>query len=160
MHGKTAVPLGHPRYRHRCLVVLAAVLGVLCLPSGCNRQPAGRYAVNGTVTFDGKPVPVGRVFLEPDPEAGNRGPQAIAPIRNGGFATQPRQGAVAGTVIIEVQGYDGVPSGSYPDGMPLFPPYRTKQELPKQSSTIAIDVPASAATAEFLKSIEKLNTAR
>jgi hypothetical protein len=67
---------------------------------------------------------------------------------------------VGGSVIIIVQGYDGVSSDSYPDGQPLFEAHTLRQELPKESSTIAIDVSASAADAEFLKSIKTLDTAR
>jgi hypothetical protein len=143
------------------LFFLLAVAGCgLFALAGCSGQPPGRYAVSGTVTFNGKPIPAGRVFLEPDPAGGNRGPQAVALIKNGRFTTQPRKGAVGGSGIIIVQGYDGVSSDSYPDGQPLFEAHTLRQELPKESSTITIDVPASAATPEFLKSIEKLDDAR
>lgn len=128
--------------------------------AGCSDQPPGRYSVSGTVTFDGKPIPAGRLFFEPDPAAENRGPQAVALIKSGRFTTEPRKGAVGGSVIIVVQGYDGVSSDSYPDGQPLFAAHTLRQELPKQSSTIAIDVPGSAATPGSLKSVEKLDAAR
>ena len=53
------------------LPFLLAVAGCgLFALAGCSGQPAGRYAVSGTVTFNGKPIPAGRVFLEPDPAGG------------------------------------------------------------------------------------------
>jgi hypothetical protein len=122
-------------------LVLLIVTGTAFL-AGCSSQPPGRFAVTGTVTFDGRPVPKGRVSFEPDPTSGNRGPQAIAFITDGRFSTQPRKGAKGGAAIVFVEGFDGVPAlPLYPQGKPLFDRYRTQVEIPEKSSTLDIVVP-------------------
>jgi hypothetical protein len=51
---------------------------------GCQGQRATRYAVEGTVTFDGKPVPSGVIRFEP--ASGNG---LIAPMGYARVATRP-----------------------------------------------------------------------
>lgn len=119
----------------------AVVVVALVALVGCSRQPPGRYEISGMVSFDGKPVPLGQVSFEPDPTQGNRGPQAVAPIENGRYRTQPRKGAVAGPVRITVMGYDGLSKGETPFGTPLFKRFTTEQALPAESSTLDIVVP-------------------
>lgn len=122
--------------------VAAMVLSVLI---GCSRQPPGRFEISGTISFDGKPVPVGQISFEPDATQGNRGPQALARIENGRYRTQPMKGAVAGPVHITVTGYDGLSKGETPFGAPLFKPFTLRQVLPAKSNTLDLVVPASAA---------------
>ncbi|MFM8802679.1 MAG: hypothetical protein ACKOK8_01990 [Planctomycetia bacterium] len=130
---------------NRTIVGLAfGVIVVVCCLAGCSR-PNGRYTVAGTVTFDGKPVPEGGVAIEPDAAAGNRGPRAEAEIRNGRFQTASSKGAIAGPVIIEAWGADGVETKESPIGMVLFNNYRLKMTLPDKSSTLDIAVPREAA---------------
>lgn len=124
-------------------VTIAMVLIASSL-AGCGRSN-GRYTVSGTITFDGKPVPEGGVAIEPDSAAGNRGPRAEAEIRNGRFQTAPSKGAIAGPVIIEAWGADGVETKESPIGMVLFNNYRLKMTLPEKSSTLDIAVPLDAA---------------
>ena len=129
---------------NRTLVGLAVWMAfVSCGLAGCSR-PNGRHTVSGTVTFDGKPVPEGVVAIEPDAAAGNRGPRAEAEIRNGRFQTAPSKGAIAGPVIIEAWGADGVETKESPIGVVLFHNYRLKMTLPEKSSTLEIVVPATS----------------
>jgi hypothetical protein len=123
--------------------VLAA--GWLAL-AGCGGGPRG-VEVAGEVLFDGKPLPAGRIYFNPDFAKGNDGPQGHAVIQNGKFDT--RKGgrpATAGPTIAVIQGYDGdqtdVPGSM---GNPLFREYQTAVELPRETCTQNFEVPASAA---------------
>jgi hypothetical protein len=129
----------------RCGVVLFIVLAGF---SGCSSRQAGpqRFAVAGRVTFDGKPVPAGRIALEPDTAAGNSGPAGYGNIVAGRFTTYPRMGAVSGPQIVRISGFDGIASGEMVEGKELFPEYTTTVELPAKATTIDFDVPRAAAT--------------
>jgi hypothetical protein len=125
------------------LVVLAAGFVAGC---GGNDRPT-TYPLTGTVTFDGKPVPVGTVTVLPDAAGGGLG--AAVAIKDGTFATEPGKGHTGGKYIVQVIGYDGVPvpsgeGGMDPMGTQLFPPYDKKVDLPQGSHSITIDVPATA----------------
>lgn len=126
-------------FAHLCIITLALSVG--CSSSD---DPFPRFAFSGTVTFNGAPVPAGRVVIEPDEIAGNKGPQSILLIKDGKFDSTDGRGAIAGDVIIRVEGLDGKPDevAGLPDGAPLFPPYEMKKSLPAESSTIEIEVPA------------------
>ena len=100
------------------------------------------------VTFDGVAVPVGEVVIEPDAAAGNRGPQARTSIKNGRFQTAPRKGAIAGDVIVEVWGADGVATREAPAGKTFFTNYRPKMQLPAKASTIEIAIPREASASK------------
>lgn len=123
----------------------AVVMAVVGFTVGCSRQPPGRFEISGSVTFAGKPVPVGQISFEPDSAKGNRGPQALARIENGRYRTQPMKGSVAGPVRITVTGYDGLRKGETPFGTALFKPFTTEQVLPAESNTLDIVVPTNAA---------------
>ena len=129
----------------RCGVVLFIVLAGF---SGCSSRQAGpqRFAVAGRVTFDGKPVPAGRIALEPDTAAGNSGPAGYGNIVAGRFTTYPRMGAVSGPHIVRISGFDGIASGEMVEGKELFSEYTTTVELPAKAATIDFDVPRAAAT--------------
>ena len=128
----------------RCGVVLFIVLAGF---SGCSSRQAGpqRFAVAGRVTFDGKPVPAGRIALEPDTAAGNSGPAGYGNIVAGRFTTYPRMGAVSGPQIVRISGFDGIASGEMVEGKELFPEYTTTVELPAKAATIDFEVPKAAA---------------
>jgi hypothetical protein len=127
----------------RRIDLLAAALCVAACVGGCSR-PDGRHMVSGRVTFDGAAVPVGEIVIEPDAAAGNRGPQARASIKDGRFQTAPRKGAIAGDVIVEVWGADGVATREAPLGKTLFVNYRLKMHLPAKASTLDIAIPRDA----------------
>ena len=127
--------------------LLAAALCVAACLGGCSK-PDGRHMVSGMVTFDGVAVPVGEVSIEPDPAAGNLGPQARALIKDGRFQTAPRKGAIAGDVIVEVSGADGVATREAPGGKTLVANYRLKMHLPAKASTIEIAIPREASVSK------------
>lgn len=122
---------------------------VCLLALGCGDK--GVYRVSGKVTFQGKPVPAGKVYFVPDGSKGNTGPTGFADIKNGEYDTDSGgQGAPPGPVVIAVEGID--PSGppaneksSEVTAKLLFARYELAAELPKGRSTKDIDVPADAA---------------
>jgi hypothetical protein len=122
----------------------ALSLAAGCLLAGCiggNRESH----VTGTVTFDGKPVPAGKVYFTPDASKGRDGPQGYADIKDGAFDT--RQGGknpVSGPMVVRVEGFEkGKEEGLF--GKPLFAAYEIRLELPDGPSEQKLEVPASAA---------------
>ena len=91
------------------------LLGMLVLGcSGSSGPP--RYPVEGSVTYDGKPVPAGQIVFEPDSTAGNQGPASYATIDHGRFATPRGKGTVGGPHRVRITGTDGQASGESPHG--------------------------------------------
>jgi hypothetical protein len=112
---------------------------MLLLP-GCG----GNYQVSGTVTYKGKPVPVGSVYFMPD--EGRKGRSANAPIEEGKYCTPPGEGAAGGDMVMQVVGFDGKAikskeGGVAASGKRLFPAYVTKVKLPARDSVLDIEVP-------------------
>lgn len=112
--------------------------------SGCSRASEGpkRYPINGTVTYAGKAVPIGRIAFEPDTAAGNDGPGAYGEIKDGRYQTGLRFGTVGGPHIVRIDGFTAFDANA-PDGgvKPLFQAYATKIDLPREKSTQNFDVP-------------------
>ena len=127
--------------------VLACVLFSVAslVLNGCNRGPT-MYHVSGTVTFDGQPVPAGRIEFNPDFTQKNDGPQGFADIKNGTFDTRKGgQGHGGGPIVIRIEGFDGKSSNPESVGTPIFAVHEIKRDLPKESSTQTLEVPKSAA---------------
>lgn len=130
----------------RRLTWLTAAL-LLC---GCGGGMDGptRYPVSGTVTFDGKPVPKGFITLTPNHAKGNSGPGGGGPIKDGTYSIPEEKGVVGGQYLIKITGTDGVPykeSGEdIPDGKPLFAPYETEFEFPKEPGEKNFEIPKPA----------------
>lgn len=120
---------------------------LLAPPFGCSSRQTGppRFTVSGQVTFDGKPVPAGRIAFEPDVAAGNSGPGGYGSIIDGHFSTFARMGAVSGPQTVRITGFDGIPAGELVEGKPLFPEYSTTVELPAEAATIDFEVPRAPA---------------
>lgn len=136
-----------PQTQIQRLGLLSLALGVLVgASSGCGNDTSGpqRYAVSGAVTHNGQPVPKGFITLEPDSEQGNSGPGGGAEIVNGRYDTKIEKGIVGGFYKVRITGTDGVPvtiSGEeLPDGKPLFKPYETKIDFPKETTTRDFEV--------------------
>ncbi len=112
----------------RCVLLLAMVA---CLAVGCGKKSGpDRFAVRGTVSFAGQPVPRGMVVLEPDVAQGNRGPVSVIPIIDGSYDSRElsRPGPLAGPLVARVTGYPAPDPAAGPDAdppLPLFPEYRT-----------------------------------
>lgn len=123
-------------------------IAVLSLAVFCGCQDSSdvqRFDVQGTVTFDGKPVPAGTIMLTPSP--GNTGPGGYAEIRDGKFDTaEGGQGPTGGPHHVVIQGYDGKtnPANELPMGSALFDPYETDVNLPDADTKNDFDIPATA----------------
>tara|TARA_R110002095_G_scaffold151355_1_gene130896 strand:- start:3500 stop:3943 length:444 start_codon:yes stop_codon:yes gene_type:complete len=94
----------------KCLNLAFVLLSVFLfqvLTSSCSRydDAVKRYTVSGLMTYDGKPVPAGLVFFEPDSRQGNSGPGGVAEILDGHYQTKPNKGIVGGPHIVRVIGY-------------------------------------------------------
>lgn len=126
--------------------LILVVISVLVVGGGCRRagDSAARHVVSGTVHYQGKPVPRGRIEFEPDPSRGNRGPVGVAEIVDGRFRTNPRFGSVSGPLVVRITGKDGIPPADAgegwvdPEGSVLF-----------SNHVEAIEVAAGGAVLEF-----------
>src|SRR5262245_501025 len=123
-----------------------AMVGLALLAAGCG----GRKTVHltGEVTFDGKQVPIGEIYFDPDAKKGQDGPQGFARIIDGKFDT--RKGGVPpgpGPHVVRILGFDGKPQ---PDreliyGPRLFPEYSTTADVPARDGTLDFQVPTRPA---------------
>ena len=127
------------------IFVIAVAALAVCLSLGCGGSAGPkRYRIEGTVTYDGKPVAGGRIDFEPDPARGNQGPPGYAIIENGRYVTARGKGAVGGPHVVRITGTDGQPTGESPYGRMLFSSYTTTIDLPHEPATQDFDVPVSA----------------
>lgn len=116
---------------------LIAVLAVC----GCNGRGAAQYTVSGEATYQGNPIPVGRIVFQPQD---GPGPSGVAKIRNGQYATLVDRGSVGGAYEVVIYGYDGQDIDVDEDrssGTPLFPPHRDQIKLPEKDAEVDFDVP-------------------
>ena len=123
---------------------LAGLLAVAVVPlAGCG-DPAGpaRYEVSGEVTYEGRPVPGGRILFTPDASRGNGGPGSVAEIENGRYRTRPSKGFVGGPCVATIYGTDGTVATEQRDNS-LFSPYRVELELPRADCRHDFEVPAA-----------------
>ena len=149
---KRRVDLGRQR-SWLCVVGRLAVGGILvmwCTATGCGKQGSNRFDYSGKVTFRGQPVPKGYMLFSPDRDQGNSGPGSKAGIFDGRYETMKGQGVIGGPHVVTIVGTDGVPVDRgegvmNPMGLPLFPEYTTKVDLPKESGTLDFEVPADKA---------------
>lgn len=131
-------------------VTAGALFFACCVVAGCGGQRG--YRVSGKVTFQGKPVPAGKILFSPDATKGNTGPTGYADIKDGEYDTAlpGGKGVVGGPMIVEITGND--PSAKSDGSGPvepgtvksLFPRYETKAELPKSETTKDFEVPKEA----------------
>jgi hypothetical protein len=120
------------------------LLGVgLVVLAGCDSGPK-RHHVSGQVVYDGKPVPVGEIYFDPDVTKGHDGPQGFARIKDGRYDT--RQGGLpvtAGPHIVRILGFDGHPAPEQPLGRRLFEEYKKSTDISAQdNATLDFEVPA------------------
>jgi hypothetical protein len=100
------------------------------------------YDVSGTATYDGKPIPAGIIYFDPDPMKGGAGAQGFANIRDGKYATAGKgRGVRGGPYIIRITGYDGKAANEAPLGRPLFNEHEVKKDLPAENSELNFDIP-------------------
>ena len=124
---------------------LSLAVALPILVSGCASKDAGptRYDLSGKVTFNGAPVPAGEITLSPDSSQGNSGPGGIVMIQNGEYKTPPDAGIVGGPYVVQILGFDGVANKESEEGMPIFPPYETTVEFPKEATTHDFEIPGT-----------------
>lgn len=131
-----------------CLCLCILMMVVFSIGCGRTTGPA-RYDLSGTITYDGKPVPAGSILFAPDTSKGNDGPGASAEIKDGVYRTRAGYGTIGGPHLATISGYDGVPfqSGAMtiPLGKPLFANVQISIDLPKQTTTHDIAIPAQKA---------------
>lgn len=129
---------------------LAMMGGAGC--GGRADQPA-RVQLSGSVEYDGKPVPAGRIELLPDISKGNSGPTGYADIVNGRYDTAHQgKGAVIGPQVAVITGYSKVSQpqtlsdeelAAQPAGNNvLFHDYRVSIEVKHGAATQDFKVPA------------------
>ena len=73
--------------------------GVL-IAVGCGSDTGGRISISGRVTYDGHPLPAGRILFTP--ADGNPGPSAGAIIEEGRYRLRAEEGPIAGEHTITV----------------------------------------------------------
>jgi len=134
MDTQTAQPLPFRILGATLLTAAALALGA------CGGGGPARYDLSGDVTYQGRPVPGGRLFFEPDPEQANQGPGSVAEIHDGFYRTRPGRGHVGGPHVVTIFGTDGTVATEDHDNS-LFRPYRTTVELPMQDAAMNFDVP-------------------
>lgn len=105
------------------------------------------YDVSGTATFDGRPIPAGIIYFDPDPTKGGAGPQGFAVVKDGKYDTAVEgKGVRGGAYIVRITGYDGKVANEAPMGQALFAEYEFKKELPREKSELPIEVPVNPIT--------------
>lgn len=128
----------------------------LAVAAGCG-ESVTRTQLAGSVTYDGQPVLAGRVYFNPDVAKKNDGPQGYADIKDGRYDTRTSgKGAMAGALIVRVEGFDGQPEDGRPIGHPLFV-YETTVDLAQGSDAAKNFAITSAEAKRLEKSKAKLN---
>ena len=123
-----------------CLLIALACSTVALM--GCSeRDTQTRFRISGDVSFAGTPIPYGEVLFTPDGAKGNSGAQGIATIRDGKYDTSAEggKGIGGGPMVVRVTGL------ADDKGTKLLCEYEYTVDLPKEDSTLKIEVPASAA---------------
>ncbi|MFM8270941.1 MAG: hypothetical protein ACKODX_01190 [Gemmata sp.] len=116
----------------------AAVLVAAGLLTSCEKSEV-LYDVSGTITYDGKAIPKGLIFF--DPERGTPGTQGFASIEDGKYNTAVQgKGIGGGKYSVRVLAFDGKEAPEAPFGKGLFPEHQFTRELPAQKQTFDYDV--------------------
>lgn len=131
----------------RSFIALFSVATCLAGCGGGGDAGPERYDLSGTVTFDGKPVERGTLYIEPTP--GNPGPVGFVDIVDGKYdtATSSSKGHIGGKVLLRVvpmlpPGKELVDEFAVPD-LP-FASWEEQADLPKETTTKDIAVPKNA----------------
>lgn len=128
---------------------LKRVLGGLLfafLVVGCGSSDSGVHHLSGKVTFNGQPVPKGRITFLPDASKGGTGQGCFAEINEGVYDTRASGAPTPeGATTVRIEGFDGKTSASNAVGKPIFLGYEVKLESLRAGTTQDFDVPATAA---------------
>jgi len=126
----------------RSFRLAAVALACTTLFAGCSNKEQ-LYDVSGTITYDGKPIPKGLIFFDPDTARGTPGTQGFANIEDGKFDTSvvgKGKGIRGGAYHIRILGFDGKSGPDAPFGKGLFPEHETTKELAPEKQTFDYDV--------------------
>ncbi len=126
------------------LVALGLLLPVL---TGCSSgsDELTRYSISGEVTYEGKEIPLGEIFFQPDSEAGNSGPASSATIVDSRYSLPEEFGVLGGAYVVRISGFSA-PGGTATGplalrGPPMFPDFVTKVDLSKSDIQKDFSVP-------------------
>ena len=119
----------------RCRSLMAAVLVTsVALTSGCGKKgdPFGRQPLEGTITWEGKPIAIGAIALEP---AEGQPAGANAAIRDGKFSMTRETGPCPGKYNVWIRAFDHASADTNaPEAKQILP--RKFLESPPASVTI------------------------
>lgn len=108
---------------------------------GCESRSTTRHHLSGIVTWQGKPVPAGRIIFSPVRTKDFDTDVSYAPITNGHFDTAVKGlGHFGGPYDLIISGFDGVPREHAPLGAPLFQTRTLRESLPARLNTMQIDL--------------------
>ena len=118
-------------------LALVAIFMLGCI--GCCDKGPANYQLSGTISYKGRPVPRGEVFLRP---IGN-GPGGFAIINDGKYKTIAGRGYQGGLSKITFHGFGKVTTddGRESGGLDLFPPYTVEIDLPEEDFVYSLKVP-------------------
>jgi hypothetical protein len=108
---------------------MIGICSLMLLIAGCadGRDPHGRQAIHGVVTFRGQPLDQGSIrFQSPDPN----GLSAGALIQNGKYQIPREQGLPAGTYTVHLSSLEPTPPLTGAPGENPAPP--AKERLPEE----------------------------
>jgi hypothetical protein len=129
---------------HHALVALALCAFTGAVFSGCQQNDVRRFRVFGRATFDGKDLPAGRIYFEPDSSRGNSGASGYAEIVEGRFDTDKNgKGSIGGPMIIRVNGHEK-PTSLNDESSPVrtyVRDYEERVELPKGATEWNVAIP-------------------
>jgi hypothetical protein len=111
---------------------------LLWASSGCSNS-SGRQNISGQVTYNGKPVPYGTVYFDPDSSKGNNGPQGVGEIRDGKYRNKPGFGPFVGPHNVRIIGSESERS----DQRLPFGEYKTSVDIQPGQSKLDFDIPAN-----------------
>src|SRR5262245_23404719 len=123
-----------------CIATFFALLAL-----GCGRGGLERVDINGTITWNGQPIPRGYIVLTPDPTKGNDGPQGTAYIEEGKYDTrgEKSKAPVKGPQTVEVMAYTNQNiSRMQPYGDSMFADrVRIEIDIPPEGGEINLTIP-------------------
>lgn len=119
----------------------SAVVALLALVTGCGGDSG--FDLQGSVLWNGAPVPSGNITFSPDKRSGNSGPSAMAIIENGEFRLAKGDVVVGGPYSFYVIGFDGQTQAmgeAVQVDLKLFPDQSGVVDLPDSNAEMTIDV--------------------
>src|SRR5207245_327431 len=115
----------------------------------------------GKVTFNGKPLPAGRIFFLPNAAKGNSGRGGFADIKDGAYDTRHKGGPTpGGALIVRIDGFDGKTTPDNPVGQAQFLGYEVQVEVGPPPAQDVACLPNYTLNASALYGLSSLRLAR